>query len=78
VATPAADDVQVLLRPEGLRLSDSGISARVVSSVYRGPVFEVALALAGTQHHAVIDCVDAPVIGADVLVSVDDAWVLPG
>ena len=69
--------VQVLLRPEGLRLAETGIPARVVSSIYRGPVFETVLALAGTQYNAVIDSIDALSEGAEVKIEVSDAWVIP-
>ncbi|WP_246666078.1 ABC transporter ATP-binding protein [Aquamicrobium sp. LC103] len=76
--TPRNSVARILLRPEGLRLAETGMPARVVSSVYRGPVFEVVLALAGTQHDVVIDCVEAPAVGTDVRIAVCDAWVIPG
>ena len=75
---PSGARASVLLRPEGLRLAETGIPARVVSSIYRGPVFEVVLAFAGTQDHVVVDCVEAPAIGAEVRVEITDGWVIPG
>ncbi|SFI47183.1 ABC transporter ATP-binding protein [Aerobium aerolatum] len=69
---------QVLLRPEGLRLGSEGIRARVISSIYRGPVFEVVLAVTGSEYRLVLDCVEPPVTGAEVRVEVTDAWVIPG
>lgn len=74
---PRSSSIHTLLRPEGLRLAEAGIPASVVSSTYRGAVFEVMLKLAGTQCHVVIDCAEAPAIGADLRIAVADAWVIP-
>jgi iron(III) transport system ATP-binding protein len=67
---------RILLRPEALRLAPDGFAARVLDSVYRGPVHEVRLALA-TGEHVVLDSIDAPAVGAEVHVACSDAWVIP-
>ncbi|WEX08037.1 ABC transporter ATP-binding protein [Chelativorans sp. AA-79] len=67
----------VLLRPEGLKLAAEGMQARVISSIYRGPVHEVRLQISGSDHSVVLDCVDAPPVGCMMHVAVTDAWVVP-
>jgi len=69
--------VRVLLRPESLALADSGIPADVLSTTYRGPVYEVRLVL-GSGEEIVLDHPQAPAIGQRVHVAVSDAWVIPG
>ncbi|WP_442578077.1 ABC transporter ATP-binding protein [Mesorhizobium sp. ASY16-5R] len=67
---------RILLRPEALRLAADGFAARVLDSVYRGPVHEVRLALA-TGEEVVLDSIDAPAAGAVVHIACSDAWVIP-
>lgn len=69
--------VRVLLRPETLSLAETGIPARVVSSIYRGPVFEVSLEIPGQREQVVIDCTEPPMPGSNVRVAVSDAWIIP-
>ncbi|MHB2263692.1 ABC transporter ATP-binding protein [Aliihoeflea sp. PC F10.4] len=76
-STPLGEHAKVLLRPEGLKPAENGISCRVLSTVYRGPVFEVSVALPRTQEAVVIDCLDAPAIGSDLKLAIVDAWVIP-
>jgi iron(III) transport system ATP-binding protein len=67
--------VTVLLRPEGLALAEQGIPATVLSAIYRGPVYEVRLAVPGGE--IVLDCAHAPSTGAQLHVTINDAWVVP-
>ena len=69
--------VRVLLRPEGLRVAETGIPARVASVIYRGPVFETVFALTGTNCSVVVDCAEASAIGTELKIAVTDAWVIP-
>lgn len=68
--------VAVLLRPEGLSLADQGIPATVLSAIYRGPVYEVRLALPDGGE-IVLDCADTPSTGAKLHVAINDAWIIP-
>ena len=72
----ASGPVKILLRPEALRLASEGFAARVLDAIYRGPVYEVRLALA-TQEELVLDSVHAPAVGEHVHVACSDAWVIP-
>lgn len=78
-AAEAPARMNVLLRPEGLRLSreGDGMRGRVAFVIYKGPVFEVQVALPGRAETLLLDSVEPPIVGADVAVSVIDAWVLP-
>ncbi|MFI0843534.1 ABC transporter ATP-binding protein [Mesorhizobium sp. IMUNJ 23232] len=72
----ATGPAKILLRPEALRLASEGFAARVVDAVYRGPVYEVRLALA-TDEELVLDSIHAPAVGELVHVACSDAWVIP-
>lgn len=66
----------VLLRPEALRLADDGLPATVVSSTYRGPVYELRLALADGAGDLVVDHPSPVPLGSAVRVAVSDAWAM--
>lgn len=70
--------VKVLLRPEALRLSSEGMPATVLDSIYRGPVYEVRLALPEPGQELLIDSVEALAAGQKVRVAVSDGWIIPG
>jgi iron(III) transport system ATP-binding protein len=72
-----AGPVNVLLRPEALRLSSEGLPATVLDSIYRGPVHEARLALPAPGQELLIDSAEALAVGQNVLVAVSDAWVIP-
>jgi iron(III) transport system ATP-binding protein len=74
---PASGPVRVLLRPEALKPDDKGLPAIVTSTIYRGPVHEVRLAL-GTGEEIALDAQHPPAVGERVHVSVSDAWIIPG
>ncbi|GLQ38468.1 ABC transporter [Rhizobium albus] len=76
-ASVSGPKVRVLLRPEALSLAATGIPARVVSTIYRGPVFEVSLEIPGQRELVVVDCAEPPVPGANVQIAVSDAWIIP-
>ena len=76
-AAPDDGRVRVLLRPEGLGLSDAGLPAVVMSTIYRGPVFEVILELVASGQKIVLDSVDPVASGELVRVAVSDAWIIP-
>jgi iron(III) transport system ATP-binding protein len=67
----------VLLRPEHMRLGDAGLTAKVLSSTYRGPVHELRLALADTGEELVVDSPTRAAAGEMVRVAVTDAWIIP-
>lgn len=69
--------VSVLLRPEHLSLSDTGLPARVVSSTYRGPVHELRLAVGDSGEELLVDSKARGAPGDLVHVAVTDAWVIP-
>ncbi|MDR3494911.1 MAG: ABC transporter ATP-binding protein [Ancalomicrobiaceae bacterium] len=76
--TDVAGPVAVLLRPESLRLADDGIPARIRSVTYRGPTYELELAMAEGAGSLVVDTRDdPPAIATEVNVAVDDAWIVP-
>lgn len=72
----ATGPANILLRPEALRLAPEGFAATVLDAVYRGPVYEVRLALA-TREELVLDSIHAPAVGERVHVACSDAWVIP-
>jgi iron(III) transport system ATP-binding protein len=72
----ATGPAKILMRPEALRLASEGFAATVLDAVYRGPVYEVRLALA-TREELVLDSVEKPAVGAHVHVACSDAWVIP-
>jgi iron(III) transport system ATP-binding protein len=72
----AGGPVTVLLRPEALRLADSGLPATVMSSIYRGAVHEVQL-WTETGERLSLDSAVPLARGALVQVAVADAWVVP-
>lgn len=72
----------LLLHPDGLRLdalSDEGLRAQVIESVYRGGVYRVTVrhesGVMLTLNRAATQ--DAPQVGAWVGLSIDHAWVVP-
>ncbi len=69
--------VTVLLRPEALSLSGSGIAATVRRVTYRGATYEVDVETANNAGILTLDCIKPPEIGAAVFVAVADAWVVP-
>ncbi|TIP11801.1 ABC transporter ATP-binding protein [Mesorhizobium sp.] len=81
-AGASAGPVNILLRPEALRISPEGMPATVLDSIYRGPVHEVRLALPtlkqGREQELLIDSTEALAVGQSVHVSVSDAWIVPG
>jgi iron(III) transport system ATP-binding protein len=70
------DNVQVLLRPEGVTLSDQGLAAVVQQSTYRGPVHETWLELANGER-LTLDTPHPLPLGSRVHVGVSDAWIIP-
>ncbi|TBW40844.1 ABC transporter ATP-binding protein [Siculibacillus lacustris] len=69
--------VQVLLRPEALRLADDGLPVLVRRATYRGPVTEIEATLIGAPGRLIFDCTEAPPLGSSVRLAVADAWVIP-
>ena len=72
----ATGPAKILIRPEALRLASEGFAARVLDAVYRGPVYEVRLALP-THEELILDSVQALAVGERVHVACSDAWVIP-
>jgi iron(III) transport system ATP-binding protein len=72
----AAGPAKLLLRPENLSLGADGLEATVVDTVYRGPVYEARLALAGGGE-LVADSASPLAPGQPVRVAVRDAWIIP-
>ncbi|HEY4199576.1 MAG TPA: ABC transporter ATP-binding protein [Devosiaceae bacterium] len=70
--------VALLLRPEALRLAETGIPALITSQSYKGPVYEVQLAIVGSGDRLTLDSVTPQPLGATVHVAVADGWIVPG
>ena len=68
--------VTLCLRPEQLSPAECGIAATVTRATYRGPSWEVELAVG--EGRALVDLAQAPAIGAPLRLKVADAWALPG
>jgi iron(III) transport system ATP-binding protein len=75
-AAQGSGAVTVLLRPEGLRLSDQGITARVERTHFLGAVFASRLRLEDGQI-LTLDSTQRPAEGSIVHVAVDDGWIVP-
>ncbi|MBB5753008.1 ABC transporter ATP-binding protein [Prosthecomicrobium pneumaticum] len=80
-ARPMSGSVRLLLRPEGLRIAADAqapaLAATVASATYRGAFYEVVAAIANGER-LLVDCVEAPAVGAPIRIAVSDAWVVPG
>jgi iron(III) transport system ATP-binding protein len=69
---------RVLLRPEALRIADEGIPARIVDVSFTGPVYELHVAIVGSEERLVLDAPRPAEVGAEIKVAVSDAWIIPG
>lgn len=66
----------ILIRPEALRLAETGLPASVVSSTYRGPVYDVRLRLVDGGELE-LDSRRPMSPGDAVHIAIDDAWIVP-
>jgi len=67
---------KLLVRPQSVRLAESGFAANVERIRYAGAHYETALALA-TGGSLIADLPRRLDIGASVAVAIDDAWIVP-
>ncbi len=72
---PAGGDVNLLLRPEALAPAEKGIPVTVADVTYKGPVYEVTVAIAGGGSLD-FDLALPPDIGRSLRIGVADAWVV--
>jgi iron(III) transport system ATP-binding protein len=69
----------ISLRPECLDLAPSGIEGRVRRVVYRGGIHDVEVFLPRSpQHSLLLNCAEAPSLGATVHIRMRGGWVIPG
>ncbi len=74
-ANGVSGPVSLLLRPEALRLADTGLPATVLASTYKGPVHEIR-ARVGETGDITFDAPHALRPGELVRVAVTDAWAM--
>src|SRR5690606_37855771 len=68
--------VQLLIRPEAVRLTDSGLAATVKRVRFMGANYETTLALAADDA-IVADLSERLDLGAPAQLAISDAWVVP-
>ncbi|GLQ08787.1 ABC transporter ATP-binding protein [Devosia yakushimensis] len=69
--------VQVLVRPEAVRLGDTGIAGQVARCRYTGASYETVLTLASGET-LMLDTPNRLDIGAAIHLTINDAWIIPG
>lgn len=69
--------LRLLVRPEAVRLSDTGIAGQVARCRYTGASYETIVTLASGET-LVLDTRERQDIGGAVHLAIDDAWIIPG